>query len=67
MRDLDRRAFVQLTARGAAFSLLGLALGSTACSRREQGPGNVDEALEELREGAMDAKDELEDEIDDHT
>ena len=58
-------------ARGAALPLLGAvllgALASLFGACSDDRRGGVDEAVEELRDEAMDAKEEIEDEIDDNT
>jgi len=65
----ERRTFAQRTTRGAALSLLGsVLLGAVATwlpACKEQ--SRTEEAVEELRDEAGDAKEQIEDEIDDHT
>jgi hypothetical protein len=64
-----RRAIVRKAPRGAALPLLGAALLAAAAGWLPAcaDGGDLDEAVEELRDEAEDTKDEIEDEIDDHT
>jgi hypothetical protein len=64
---IERRALRRTAPRGAAWPLLAaLLLGSVAWLPACQ-EDRVDEAVEELKDEAHDAKKELEDEVDDHT
>jgi hypothetical protein len=64
---IERRALARRAPRGAALPLLGaLLLGAVAWLPACQ-EDRVDEAVEELRDEARDAKEALEDEVDDHT
>ena len=64
----DRSEPRRRTRRGAVLPLLGaLLLGAASWLPACSGERDVDEAIEELKDEAMDARDEIEDEVDDHT
>ena len=65
---IERRALRRRASRGAALPLLAsLLLGAAVVWLPACQEDRVDEAVEELKDEAHDAKKEIEDEVDDHT